>query len=83
MGKDYYGILGVAKGADEAELKKGAPQPGPLRMHAVMPSAVCCAALLSAPHSQRSSTHPVLLLLFACVLAAYRKLAMKWHPVSQ
>jgi hypothetical protein len=28
MGKDYYSILGVAKGADEAELKKGAPQPG-------------------------------------------------------
>jgi len=23
MGKDYYGILGVGKGADEAELKKG------------------------------------------------------------
>ena len=23
MGKDYYGILGVGKDADEAELKKG------------------------------------------------------------
>jgi DnaJ-class molecular chaperone len=31
MGKDYYNILGVAKGADEAELKKGASLP--VRMH--------------------------------------------------
>lgn len=26
MGRDYYGILGVAKGADENELKKGEGQ---------------------------------------------------------
>lgn len=52
MGKDYYNILGVAKGADDAELKKGAPQPVPAHACVVWQPAACachqpCKSMLS------------------------------------
>lgn len=45
MGKDYYGILGVGKGADEAELKKGmsaVPWQLSLQSQAHADSLLCC-----------------------------------------
>lgn len=75
MGKDYYSILGVGKGADDGELKKG-----------TSPGVSACSC-----HSTNSSLHAILMQkaagfssnkIFVLWYAAYRKLAMKWHPVS-
>jgi DnaJ-class molecular chaperone len=86
MGKDYYNILGVSKGADEAELKKGAPQPGAAHACSDASSIVLPAASASCIQCTTAAVQQLHLTYnasFACVLAAYRKLAMKWHPVSQ
>jgi preprotein translocase subunit Sec63 len=67
MAKDYYEILGVAKGcSDENELKKGERRLWPAHVD----DANCLCPQLTQPleHARPS--------------AAYRKLAMKFHPVS-
>ena len=72
MGRDYYAILGVAKGADDNELKKGGTAAG-------------LAACRGCVHAHTLCTHtgPALTRRDACLLpcTAYRKLAMQHHPV--
>ncbi len=70
MGKDYYDILGVSKDADEAELKKGRFG----HAFALQQNPRLQVHILQAQVAE--SLHLVVL------IAAYRKLAMKWHPVS-
>ena len=72
MGKDYYAILGVSKDADEAELKKGQSRSFNRLCTAGNSRASCVYALYIKVADSKLR-----------VTAAYRKLAMKWHPVSQ
>jgi len=82
MGADYYGVLGVDKKADDAELKKGKPirrdwkeKKGRKKKRSIDRA------------SARPFPSPVLTLLCPRTLqptfTAYRKLAMKWHPVRE
>ena len=64
---DYYQTLGVSKNADDAEIKKGA-----------CAALECVLARVTSCRSSRSA----LVEHVVHILAAYRKLAMKWHPVS-
>ena len=84
MGKDYYEVLGVSKDADEDQLKKGAR-----RSHCcdciTSPVLTSYQEMCSPPyHSAVSlSWHTIGITIsdtFISCDAAYRKLAMKWHP---
>lgn len=73
MGKDYYKLLGVDKGAGDAELKKGEFMSA-CTPHTHRVSADWCPRLLCLHHR-------CLLLQCSPLPTAYRKLAMQWHPV--
>ena len=90
MGKDYYEILGVDKKADDAALKKGAgARQCPLsdsllplrcpRWH--MPHLLSMSVRL-APYAQTGAGDKIYMAAeLSSVCVAYRKLAIKWHPV--
>ena len=80
MGADYYGVLGVDKKADDAELKKGKrlqKNGKAMRREKNEEASIeLCAFIFPSPPCSQTFQN-----LITPPLTAYRKLAMKWHPV--